>query len=421
MASQSSERVAEIAGQAFSEIVHILTANSKLLESEYKDKEVQGIKKKSRLRHKTLFGDEFSVSESDDTIKAPDSLDAVNRIFYYRGWTDGLPIIPPTEDRVRQMMAQSGWDEDALIGNLSPKRGAATVKKIAVNAVMAGCLPEHLPVVIAAVHAMAQPAFNLYAIQTTTHPVTVLTLINGPLVSELDFNYGYNAMGQGNLSNAAVGRAIRLLLNNVGGAQPGILDRATLGTPAKYSFCFAENEDENPWEPFHVERGFDESVSTVTVAGAEGPHNVNDHGGGSGEEILTTISGVLATPGNNNIYLSGEPLIILGPEHAAIIARDGFSKQTVKQFIFENARVPLRWVSNGNMKWFMRHNPQRFSNLTAGDTIPIVERAEEIMVVVAGGKGRHSMVAPTFGGHTKAITEPITNANGDPIMPSETD
>lgn len=416
MAGQPPERVADIAAQAFHEIVHILTADTKLLESEYKDKTVEGGRKKKRLRHKALFGDEFSISESDDTVRAPDSVDAVNRIFYHRGWSDGLPLVPPTEERVRQMLANDGWNEDTLIGTIAPRGGAATIRKIAANAVMAGCLPEHLPLVIAAAKALVQKNFNLYAIQTTTHPVTVLTLINGPLVDALDFNCGYNAMGQGSLSNAAVGRAIRLLLVNVGGASPGVLDRATLGSPAKYAFCFAENEAENPWEPLHVERGFSESVSTVTLTSAEGPHNVNDHGGETGEEILLTVAGVLSNPGINNVYLSGEPLIVLGPEHAAIIARDGFSKQAVKQFIFEKARIPLRWVSNGNMKWFLRHNPSRFSDLKAGDEIPIVDKAEEILVVVAGGMGRHSAVIPTFGGHTRAVTVPIVDSRGEPIL-----
>jgi len=417
MAGQSPERVAEIAEASFDEVVRILTADAKLLESEYKDKTVEGVKKKKRLKHKALFGSEFSISESEDTVRTPDSLDAVNRIFYHRGWTDGLPVIPPTEDRINQMLADWSSNEDVPIGTIAPRGGEATVKKIAANAVMAGCLPEHLPILIAATKAMIQERFNLYAIQTTTHPATVLMLINGPLVHDLDFNCSYNAMGQGNLSNAAVGRAVRLLLVNVGGAAPGVLDRATLGSPAKYAFCFAENEAENPWDPFHVERGFTASVSTVTVMGVEGPHNVNDHGGETGEEILLTIAGVLSTPGINNIYLSGEPLIVLGPEHAAIIARDGFLKQAVKQFIFEKARVPLRWVSHGNMKWFSRHNPGRFSNLKTGDEIPIVDHPEDIMVVVAGGMGRHSAVVPTFGGHSRAVTVPIVDSRGNPIAP----
>ena len=158
-----------------------------------------------------------------------------------------------------------------------------------------------------------------------------------------------------------------------------------------------------------MERGYAEKISTVTVASAEGPHNVNDHGSTTGEEILTTISGVLATPGNNNIYLGGEPLVVLGPEHAAVIAGSGFSKKDIKRFLFENARVPMSSIPKGNL--------DRFVSLGPDDHIPLVDDPDEIMVIVAGGQGRHSTIIPTFGGHTRAVTEPITDANGDPIIP----
>lgn len=418
MAGQSSEQVTAIASQALGEIVHILTTKSELLESEYKDK-TEKTEKKSRLRHKSLFGDEFSNDEATDKLKAPDSLEAVNRIFYFRGWTDGLPIIPPTEARVFRMIGPFDREPKTIVGTIAPKHGEATLEKIAINAVMAGCLPEHFPLIIAATRAMIQETFNLFALQTTTHPCAVLLLFNGPLVDELDINYSYNAMAQGTLSNATIGRTIRLLLINVGGASPGIMDRATHGSPAKFSFCFAENEAQNPWDPLHVERGFAKSLSTVTVMGAESPHNVNDHGSSSGEEILFTISGVLATPGNNNVYLGGEPMVVLGPEHAAIIARDGFSKQAVKQYLFEKARVALTDISRGNLERFRRNHPQRFSALGDRDKVPLVDKSEEIIVVVAGGMGRHSMVIPTFGGHTRAVTMPITDSNGNPIVCDE--
>jgi hypothetical protein len=411
MAGQPSDRVAEAADRALNEIIHVLTSDAKDLQKQYKAKMPP---QKQRLRHKALFGEEVAPAEESRLIKAPESLEAVNRLFYSRGWTDGFPIIPPTIERVEKMIAYVGRDPESLIGLVAPRAGEATVEKIAANAVMAGCLPQFLPVVIAATEAMCQKEFNLYGIQTTTHLCTVLVLMNGPLVHELDINYSYNAMGQGRLSNATIGRAIRLILVNIGGASPGVLDRATFGGPAKYSFCFAENEEENPWEPLHVERGFPGSVSTVTVVGAEGPHNVNDHGGASAEEILITIAGVLGTPGGNHIYLSGEPLIALGPEHAAIIARDGFSKKDVKRFLFEKARVPIPLISKGNLERFKRIFPERFSNLENKTSVPIVNGQDDIMVVVAGGSGRHSVVIPTFG-ITKAITVPVTDKDGKPI------
>lgn len=412
MAGQPSERVAEAADRALNEIIHVLTSDAKDLQKQYKAKMPP---QKQRLRHKALFGDDVASAEESEIIQAPDSLEAVNRLFYSRGWSDGFPIIPPTIERLEKMIAYVGRDPKSLIGLVAPRAGEATVEKIAANAVMAGCLPQFAPIVIAATEAMCQKEFNLYGIQTTTHLCTVLVLVNGPLVQELDINYSYNAMGQGRLSNATIGRAIRLILVNLGGASPGVLDRATFGGPAKYSFCFAENEEDNPWEPLYVERGFPRSVSTVTVVGAEGPHNVNDHGGASAEEILTTIAGVLGTPGANHIYLSGEPLVVLGPEHAAIIARDGFSKRDVKQFLFEKARVPLSLVSKGNLERFKRILPERFSNLENKVSVPIVNGPDDIMVVVAGGSGRHSAVIPTFG-VTKAITVPVTDKDGKPIV-----
>jgi len=415
MAKQRPERVAEVATQSIPEIIHILTTDAIELEREYKAKTVIS---RGKLRHKTLFGGDFSSDGAPDKFKAPTSLNAINRLFYRRGWTDGLPIIPPTEEGVKEMVTHWRWNPQEVVGLVNPKKGEATVEKIATNAVMAGCLPEYLPVVIAATRAMVQKDFNLYGLQTTTHLCTVMVLVNGPLAEELSINCGYNAMGQGNMANATIGRAIRLILTNIGGASPGILDRATFGSPAKYSFCFAENEAENPWEPFHVERGFPQSVSTVTVLGVEGPHNVNDHGSQSAEEILLTVSGVLATPGTNHIYLGGEPLIVLGPEHAQIIASDGFSKAGVKQFLYEKARVPLKLISRGNLERFRKIWPERFSGLESGDSVPIAAKPEDILIIVAGGQGRHSAVIPSFGA-TRAITIPITDRDGHPIVPAE--
>jgi hypothetical protein len=417
LASQPPDRVAEMAKEAFEEIVHILTTQADRLEDEYKSKIVTS---KKKLRRKPIFGDEFSAPDGPRTLKAPESLEGTNMLFYRRGWTDGFPIIPPTEDRLEKMLAHSGFAPETLIGKVAPSFGEATVEKIAINAVMAGCLPEHLPVVIAAVRAMTEKVFNLYALQATTHLCTVMVLLNGPLAEKLDVNWGYNAMGQGYIANATIGRAVRLVLINIGGATPGVLDRATLGAPSKYSFCFAENEEENPWPPLHVEKGFPASQSTVTVLGAEGPHNVNDHGGNTAEEILTTVSGVLATPGANNFYLGGQPMVALGPEHASIIAGGGFSKNDVKQWLYENALVPMRLVSKGNLERFLKIKPERFNGLGPDDRVPILDRPEDLNVVVVGGNGRHSVVIPTFG-TTQPVTVPITDKNGEPILVPEED
>ena len=284
---------------------------------------------------------------------------------------------------------------------MPPRQGVATVEHVAINAVMAGCRPEHFPVVIAAVEAVLDPAFNLFAVQATTHPCSPLLIVNGPVVDRLGINARYGAFGPGVRANATVGRAMRLVLLNVGGAAAGILDRATQGAPSKYSFCIAENEGESPWEPLHVDRGFTAEDSTVTVVGCESPHNINDHVSLSADGILTTITGSLANMGSNNAYLHGGPVLALGPEHAAIIAAEGLSKDDVRRHVFEHARIPRHiWERGGMAK--MVDDP--FSD---DDLVPIISRPEDLLIIVLGGFGRHSSWLPTFGDSTKAVTRAV--------------
>jgi hypothetical protein len=202
---------------------------------------------------------------ASDIVEAEEDLEQINRDYYMRGWTDGLPIIPPTEARVQRMLDGTRRDPQTLLGRIPPRWGDVTVEKVAINALMAGCLPDYMPVLLTAVEAMLEPEFNLYGIQATTHPVAPLLILNGPVVRDLDVNNSYNAYGPGWRSNATMGRAIRLLLLNVGGGLPGQGDRSTQGSPAKFSYCIAENEARNPWTPLHVDRGFASTVSTVTV------------------------------------------------------------------------------------------------------------------------------------------------------------
>src|SRR5882762_3137562 len=211
------------------------------------------------------------------TFRLDGSYVAVNRLYQERGWTDGLPIVPPTDEAVRECLCWTDRDSREVVAVLPPRQGEATVERIAINAVMAGARPEYLPVIITAAEALADPDFNLDSVQATTHPVAPLMIVNGPIARELEINAGYNAFGQGFRANMTIGRALRLLLMNVGGGLPGTGDRATQGSPAKMAYCIAENEAENPWEPLHVEHGFPADVSTVTTIGCEGPHNIQYH------------------------------------------------------------------------------------------------------------------------------------------------
>jgi hypothetical protein len=338
--------------------------------------------------------------------RAPEDLLAFQAFMMERGWGDGLPMIPATAERVLAMIAGAGRPADDLVAILPPRLGRATVERVAVNAVLAGALPEHFPVILAAVEAVAEPAFNLQAIQTTTHPCSPLIIVNGPIAARLGINGAGNALGQGHRANAVIGRALRLLLQNTGGARPGSEDRATQGHPGKYSYCVAENEAASPWEPLSVERGFPAGVSTVTVCASEGPHNINDHGSATPEGILTTVAGTAATVGSNNIYLGGEPLVVLGPEHAATVAGGGWSKADFKRALWERAQVPLSRFDPSNLERFAVIHPAGFKDRPPETLAPLARAWTDIMVVVAGGAGKHSVLIPTFGA-TRSVTRRV--------------
>ncbi len=329
--------------------------------------------------------------------------------FEARGWSDGLPVVAPTRARVDAMLRYCDSDPRFELGTMPPRHGIVTPEILAVNAVMAGCRPEYFPVVVATVQAMLEPAFNLFAVQATTHPCAPCVIVNGPIARELGINGRYGAFGPGVRANATIGRAVRLILLNVGGASPGVLDRSTQGQPAKYAFCVAENEAESPWPPLHVERGFALEHSTVTVTGADGPHNLNDHVSDHADGILATLRGAMNDMGANNAYLYGQPTIAFGPEHAAILAAGGLAKDDIRRFVFEQVRLPRTLWAQGGMAGM-------FLDLFAGeDMLPIIKAPEDLLIVVVGGFGRHSCWLPTFGDTTRAVTRLIARADGTPL------
>lgn len=338
-----------------------------------------------------------------EKIRVPEDILSINKMFYEKGWTDGLPIIPPTEERVLNLLQGTRRGPYEVIGFIPPRWAEATVERIAVNAVMAGCLPEYMPILIAAISAMVEKVFNLYSIQATTHPCGPLLIINGPIRKRLRINYSYGAFGPGTMANATIGRAIRLILINIGGAIPGKIDKATHGHPGKFTYVIGENEEESPWDSLSIERDFSSEESTVTVIAIEGPHNVNDNCSTSASGVLTTIAGTLASQGNNNIlYQMGEPMVVFGPEHAQTIARDGLNKKEVKEFLFREARLPKKVFSKENQEI-------RFFDLREDAMIPITRRPEDLLIIVAGGAGKHSLVIPSFG-NTLSITKLIENS-----------
>ncbi|MCC6747047.1 MAG: hypothetical protein IT371_05265 [Deltaproteobacteria bacterium] len=321
---------------------------------------------------------------------------AVCEAFHRWGFSDGLPIVAPTRERVDAMCAAATRYPLESLGAVAPSGGPATVQKLAINAVMAGCLPEHFPVLMAAVEAVLEPAFNLIGVQTTTHPCGVMLLVHGPIARELGLNAGPNCLGQGNRANASLGRALRLVLQNVGGALPGGADRATQGSPAKVGFCFAENEAESPWPPLRTVLGFSAEESCVTVAATEGPHNINDHGSSTAESLLTTVAETMATVGNNNLYVGGDTFLVLGPEHARTIADGGFDRAAVQAFLYERARVSVERIGAGKLAELTSWGGYKDKLSEWGGRIPLVREPESLRVLVAGGPGKHSAWCPTF-------------------------
>ncbi len=346
------------------------------------------------------------------TLECTDDLEAINRLYQDRGWSDGLPIIPPTTERVERMLAYCDRPLEEPLLKVPPRHAPGTPLRIAANAVMAGCRPEYFPLVLAALEAMADPALNLYGVQATTHPCTTLVIFNGPIAREVGVNSGHNAFGPGFAANAAIGRAVRLSLFNIGGATSGTGDMATVGTPAKFTFCAAENEAASPWAPYHVELGYAAEDSTVTVLGAEGPHNINDHESTTAEGILMTVAGTIAMVGSNCAHHPSTPILALGPEHAATIAAEGLTKSEVKHYLYEHARVPITRFSRENAeRRLMRRFPERYKDMSA--TVPMAHSPEDFIVMVIGGAGKHSAWIPTFGG-TRAVTLPLKRHGGKP-------
>ena len=342
-------------------------------------------------------------------FELPADFDRANELLYAWGWTDGLPVVPPTSERVDRFISDAGLDPCRTVGVMPPRRGIATVRTIAANAVMAGCRPEYLPVVIAIVEALLDPAYALEGRQTTTHAGAPMVIVNGPIAERLGINYGPGCLGPGWRANATIGRAVRLALINIGGASPGVIDSATHGHPGKYTYCFAENERSNPWIPLHVERGFSADTSTVTVVNAEAPHSINDAKSKVALDLMLTIASVMSTLGANNTYYQGHPVLILGPEHAALLHRLGWDKADVKAYIYEHARQPARLVRGRGME-IGREFPHWVDLAHDAAMVPIIARPDDLIVVVAGGAGAKSMCAPTAGRQSLSITRAIQGA-----------
>ncbi|MFH1484559.1 MAG: hypothetical protein ABIH46_00665 [Chloroflexota bacterium] len=323
---------------------------------------------------------------------------AWQELAYEQRWTDGLPVTPPTEQMVAEMLQYIKKDPQESLGSVPPRHGEATIEKIAINCVMAGCKPEYMPVVIAALKAMLEDAFNLNGVQCTTHNVAPLTVVSGPIAKELGFNSRDNVYGGGSRANATVGRAVRLIMWNIGKGYPAEIDKSTIGHPGKYTYCIAEDADANPWEPLHIERGCPPGSSGVTVFGCEAPHSVSS-GNVMPFYMLTSVADTMSALGNNNSHVMGQTLVTFCPEATKILKREGWAKRDVKEFLFEKARRRLGETRHTAHDWDLCNQfmPKWIDRNDDSVMKPVVKEPEDIHVTVCGGSGCFNSVCPGWG------------------------
>ena len=317
------------------------------------------------------------------------TFDDAMELCYTQGWTDGLPVIPPTEDRVLRFLEFTDLHPSDVIG-VEPIRGRViTAEKVAINAVMAGCRPEYMPIITAAVECMVQPEFALHGSSASTGGSAPLLLINGPVRQTLGFASGHNIFGPGpdRRANATVGRAMRLLLINVLENHPGVLDRSTLGHPGKYSYCIAEDEENSPWEPLHVERGFAPETSTVTVFAALAPLQVDSVAAGTPEKVLTAVADTMKGLSHGH----GEILLVVSQEHAGFFKDTSWDKAKAREFLFEKARRTTG-------EWAAAQKAEAPPPGKENDLVPVCRTPESVVLLAGGGSGGPwSALVPRWG------------------------
>ena len=292
-------------------------------------------------------------------VEIPELEDEIEACFE-RGWSDGLPVVPPTPARVFRMLEGTSRDPGDVLGEVPPDMAAVTVEKVAIAAVMAGCRPEYLPVVLAAVEASLVEEYHMHGLIATSHPAGPVIVVNGPIAAQVGMNSGANVLGQGNRANATIGRALQLVVRNVGGGRPGEVDRACMGNPGKYTFCFAENERDSPWEPLSVERGFAAGVNTVTLFAGEGPRLVRDETSRSPESLARSFAACLRTnshpkqgfvepPADSEIITPAgtnwcawpfDTLMVISPDHARTFRESRWTKAMLREFLMRELTIP---------------------------------------------------------------------------------
>jgi hypothetical protein len=333
--------------------------------------------------------------ESEETLRiAADGIEEVNKVFYDRGWTDGLPIVPPTKERVQAMLTGSDISGDFVVATLEPLGGQATIEKIAVNAIMAGCEPKHMPVLVTAVELAARDEFDLRGWGTTTNPDAALMILSGPIVKDLDINDGTNTFGRGWKSNAALSRALHLIFQNIGGSWPGVTDMSTMGQPGEFVMLFAENAVANPWGPYHTAFGLPENANILTLAAVEGYSGILGIGQ-SREGFLKLIASWLK--GHDRPYRN-TILLVIAQDTAMMLANEGWTRESLISFIKEHAKVPLSEFKEQFIDTNMAKKGVPTWVFQEKDMNRLIPKPflDNLLVIVAGGTGEKSMLLPCW-------------------------
>jgi hypothetical protein len=326
-------------------------------------------------------------------------LNGAMELCYTNGWTDGFPVVPPTEERIVGMLAAAGLEPQYQVSFIENRQISVTAEKVAINAVMAGCKAEYMPVVVAAVEALADPLYGYHGPATSTGGSAVFMVVNGPIAREIGMNAGDNLFGPGWRANSTIGRAVRLIMRNVIGTLPGELDRSSLGHAGKYTFCIAENEEDSPWPPFHTTRGLRPDQNAVTIFAALAPHQFSNQLSATPEGVLTTACAHMKISAGS--ARQPQYALVFAGEHQAIMKSAGWSREDVQRYVFENARVPVAELKRNHMM--------------AGDVkpaderamFPVVEAPQDLLVFAAGGRaGVQSAFVPGWGG--KAGSQSVT-------------
>ena len=326
--------------------------------------------------------------------------------MYDRGWSDGLPVVAPTEARVLRMLGGTARDPQDVVAVVPPDLVPCTVEKAAINAVLAGCRPEYLPVVLAAVEAACTDEFNAHGVLATTMPVGPVVVVNGPVRRRIGMNSGVNVLGQGNRANSTIGRALQLVIRNVGGGRPGGVDRAAHGNPGKVGVCFPEDEEGSPWEPFHVWRGFDAGASTVTLFAGEGPRGIVDQLSRDPESLARSFAACLRTVQHPKLPMIFDALLVVGPEHGRVFREAGWSRTRLLERLDALLQLPGDELVRGAGGIAEGLPPS-----VAGATLPKFRPGGLLVVHAGGGAGLFSTV---FAGWASGPTgsQPVTREVG---------